>query len=88
MKNAPVPLPNMESFRELTPLIRAVLRQELTPRQQEVVQLLYREGLTVSRCAKRLSVSPSTVCRTRDRALLRLRRYVSYGTKVKKDLDN
>ena len=77
-------LPNVESFRELTPLIRAVMRQELTPRQQEVLNLLYRDGLTVSHCARRLSVSASTICRTRDRALSRLRRYASYGINAKK----
>ena len=76
---------NLESFEELTPLLAAVMRQEITDRQREILLLLYRDGLTVSQCAKALSVSPSTVCRTRDRGIVRLRKHLQYAGKTKTD---
>ncbi len=66
------------SPRELSPLLRQMLTEELTPRQRQVVTLLYEKKFTVSQCALRLGISPSTVSRTRDRALRRLRRPLEY----------
>ena len=76
---------HIESFAELTPILAAVMRQELTSRQREILLLLYRDGLTVSQCAKALCVSPSTVCRTRDRGIVRLRKHLQYAGKTKTD---
>ena len=76
---------NMESFAELTPVLAAVMRYEVTDRQREVLLLLYRDGLSLSVCARKLGVSPSTVCRTRDRAIARLRKHLRYVQKPETD---
>ena len=72
-------LPNVKDRKDWLPLVKSILLREVTPRQQEVLRLLYIEGLSVSTCAEKLSVYPSTVSRTRDRGLLRLRRFLRSG---------
>lgn len=76
-------LPNVKDRKDWLPLVKSILLQEVTPRQREVLRLLYIEGLSVSACAQRLSVYPSTVSRTRDRGLMQLRRFLRYGMEHK-----
>ena len=60
-------------------LVRLVMERELTPRQRQVLTLLYAEEKSVTQCAGILGVSPSTVTRTRDRGLERMRRCLQYA---------
>lgn len=58
--------------------LRRGVERALTERQREVMKLCYEEGLTCTAAAARLHVSPSTVSRTRARALRRLRSVMEY----------
>ena len=59
-------------------LLKAI-RQELTPRQQEVLTLYYAGGKSIHEIASLLEVCPSTVFRTLKRAEKRLFRCLRYG---------
>lgn len=59
-------------------LVRAVM-EELTPRQQEMMLLHYRDRLGVNEIARRLEVCPSTVSRTLKRGEKRLLQTLRYG---------
>lgn len=59
-------------------LLRAI-REELTPRQREVLTLYYRENRSVNQIAELLEVYPSTVSRTLRRGEQRLFRCLRYG---------
>ena len=59
-------------------LIRAI-REELTDRQRQVLQMYYVDGMTVSQVAEELGVCPSTAYRTLHRAEQRLFRCLRYG---------
>lgn len=59
-------------------LIRAI-REELTARQRQVLQLYYVRGMTITEVAQELGVCPSTVYRTLHRAEKRLFRCLRYG---------
>ena len=58
--------------------MRAVMENELTPLQRELLQAVYFDGITQAESAARRGVSRSTVCRTLRRAELRLRRFLRY----------
>ena len=59
-------------------LLRAI-REELTPRQREVLTLYYAKSMSVNDIAALLEVYPSTVSRTLQRAEQRLFRCLRYG---------
>lgn len=59
-------------------LVRAI-REELTPRQREMLMLFYVQGLRVCDIAGQLGVEPSTVSRTLKRGEQRLFRCLRYG---------
>ena len=59
-------------------LIRAI-REELTPRQREVLTMYYAGNLSVNDIAAALCVCPSTVSRTLRRGEQRLFRCLRYG---------
>ena len=52
--------------------------QELTRRQQEVLQLYFDQGMNMSQIARELGVSSSTISRTVRRAKRRLYKYLKY----------
>jgi RNA polymerase sigma factor (sigma-70 family) len=54
-------------------------RSELTPRQAQLVDMYFDEGLSMAEIGARLGISKSTVSRTLSRAKLRLRRSLKYG---------
>ena len=56
-------------------------REELTPRQRQMVQLYYIDQHTMQEIADMLQVYPSTVCRTLQTARRNLRRCLKYGGK-------
>ena len=61
-------------------LSRAI-REELTARQWEFVQMYFVLGMTMSEIAEARDVNVSTVSRTIARGLTRLRRCLRYGAK-------
>lgn len=58
--------------------VNRVIREELTPRQQEVLLGYYFQGLTIGEMARRRGVHKSTICRTLQRAERNLKRYLKY----------
>lgn len=61
----------------LNKVLREVIRTQLTHRQQEVLHFYYQCGLNLNQIAGALGLDPSTVCRTKQRALKRIRLYLS-----------
>lgn len=72
---------------ELQPLLRQrllhnlsrAMTEELTTRQQEMLQMYYYEGLNMTQIAVRLGVNKSTVSRTLCRARRRLHHILQYS---------
>ena len=62
-------------------LIRAI-REELTPRQQEMLYLYYSRQINMPSISKQMGVSVSTVSRTIKRAETRLQRCLRYGARA------
>lgn len=58
--------------------LRRARQQELTPCQQQVLELRYDQNMSVTQIARHLGVNTSTVSRTLRRAQERLRRYLQY----------
>ena len=58
--------------------MRAVMENELTPLQRELMQAVYFDGQRQAEIAKRRGVSRSTVNRTLRRAEERMRRFLRY----------
>ena len=58
-------------------LVRAI-REELTPRQQKLLQMHYFERLSKAEIARRVGVHKSTVTRTISRAESKLKHVLSY----------
>ena len=59
--------------------LRRARQQELTPRQQQLLDLYYDQGLTMPQIARQLGVNVSTVSRTIQRAKRRLYRCLRYA---------
>ena len=62
-------------------LIRA-LREDVTPKQRQVLLLYYAEGLNMREIGERLGVDKSTVSRTIKRGERRLQRGLRYGAEA------
>jgi RNA polymerase sigma factor (sigma-70 family) len=58
--------------------VQRVIREELTPIQQEVLLAYYTQNLTIPQIAENRGVHKSTVSRTLHRAEGKLRRYLRY----------
>ena len=65
-----------QAFR--TAFFRA-MREQLTPRQYEVLWMIEVEGLSCKQCAERLGISPSAVSRHCSRGKKRLRTLLAYN---------
>lgn len=70
---------NSRELRTLRGKLGRALREEVTPRQRQVLALYYQGGLTLEEIGSRLGVSRSTVSRTLKRGEDRLRRCLRYG---------
>ena len=55
-----------------------VIKNELTPRQREIIVLYYYKGFGVSEIADKLDLAPSTVSRTIKRARDRIYKFLKY----------
>ena len=73
---------NAETNAELVEKVKnsmlKVIKNELTPRQKEIIMLYYYERLGISEIAERLGVVPSTVSRTIKRAREKIYRFLKY----------
>jgi len=63
----------------------SALAEELTPRQQEMVQMYYVDQMLMADIAEELGVNISTVSRTISRGRDRLRRCLRYGGRALMD---
>lgn len=70
---------NSERLERLRRTLRQAREQELTPRQREMLNLYYDEGMNIPRIAEKLGVNRSTVSRTLTRARERLYRCLRYA---------
>lgn len=71
-----------EEENQTAALIAAALREELTARQTEMVQLYYLEQHSMQEVGRLLGVNPSTVSRTLKSAREKLRRCLRYGSRA------
>ncbi|MEY8387851.1 sigma-70 family RNA polymerase sigma factor [Oscillospiraceae bacterium 38-13] len=70
---------NSEQLDRLRRNLRRAREQELTPRQRQMMELYFEQGLTMPQIAARLGITTSTVSRTLRRARDRLRRCLRYA---------
>ena len=70
---------NATQLQRLLASLPRALEQELTPRQQQLVELYFFQNMSISQIAQTLQLHPSTVSRTLHRAVLRLQRVLQYA---------
>ena len=72
---------NSEQMLMMCRKLRTACRQELTPRQREIVELYFFSGkkTTMTRVARQLGIHRTTVSRTLKRAMRRLRNHLRYA---------
>ena len=70
---------NSRQLDRLKENLARALRQDITDRQRQYLQLYYDQGLTMPQIARQLGVNKSTVSRTIHRGEARLRRCLRYG---------
>lgn len=70
---------NDEMLDRLKRNLRLARKQELTPRQAQLLHLYFDEEMTMTEIGRQLGVSKSTVSRTIARAKHRLQRYLRYS---------
>ena len=70
---------NDEVLARLRRNLRVARREELTPRQAQVLRLYFDENMTMEQVGKKLGVTKSTVSRTISRAERRLKRCLRYA---------
>lgn len=71
---------NGEDLAVLRRRLAGALREELTPRQREVLSLYYQGTMNMAQIGAALGVRPCTVSRTLRRGEERLRRCLRYGS--------
>lgn len=70
---------NDEVLERLKRNLRIARREELTPRQAQVLHLYFDRNMTMEQVGRELGVTKSTVSRTVSRAKGRLKRCLRYG---------
>lgn len=70
---------NEDTLCRLKRNLRAARRQELTPRQSQVLRMYFEEEMTMTAIGEVLGISKSTVSRTIARAKGRLQRCLRYS---------
>lgn len=70
---------NSTELNRLKRNLLCALREDVTPRQRQVLLMYYAEGLNMREIGERLGVDKSTVSRTIKRGETRLRRCLRYG---------
>lgn len=62
--------------------VRICMREELTDRQRELIEMYYLKGMSMTEIANELGVSISTVSRTIMRGKARIRKYFKYNGRI------
>lgn len=70
---------NSERLERLRRNLRQARERELTPRQRQMLELYYDQGMTIPQIAGELGLNRSTVSRTLRRAKARLYRCLRYS---------
>ena len=70
---------NSERLERLRRHLRQARERELTPRQRQMLELYYDQGMTIPQIAGELGLNRSTVSRTLRRARDRLYRFLRYA---------
>ena len=70
---------NSERLERLRRNLRQARERELTPRQRQMLELYYDQGMTIPQIAGELGLNRSTVSRTLRRARDRLYRFLRYA---------
>lgn len=76
LKNDP---DNREQRERLFRNLRKVMKDELTPRQRQMVTMYYFQRKNIPVIANELGLNPSTVSRTLKRGRARIQRYLKYS---------
>lgn len=69
---------NSELIEKVKCTMARVIKNELTPRQREIIVLYYYKGFGVSEIADKLDLAPSTVSRTIKRAREKIYKFLKY----------
>lgn len=69
---------NAELVEKVKKSMLKIIKNELTPRQKQIIMLYYYERLGVSEIAERLGVVPSTVSRTIKKAREKIYKFLKY----------
>lgn len=69
---------NTELIEKVKCTMAKVIKNELTPRQREIIVLYYYKGLGVSEIADKLRLAPSTVSRTIKGARDKIYKFLKY----------
>ena len=69
---------NSELTAKVKKTMAKIIKNDLTPRQREIIMLYYYSGLGVSEIADKLEIAPSTVSRTIKRARDKIYKYLKY----------
>ncbi len=72
---------NSEAHSRLVRKVSDAVKNELTPRQRQLVAMYYVQGLNMPRIARELGLNVSTVSRTLARGRERLKRCLKFGAK-------
>ena len=70
---------NSQQLSRVKKNLAVALREDVTPRQQEILLLYYVQGLNMRQIGEQLGITCATVSRTIKRGEARLRRCLRYG---------
>lgn len=70
---------NSEQRERLFRNLHKVMRDELTPRQRQMVEMYYFQKKNIPKIAEELGLNRSTVSRTLYRGMSRIRKYLKYS---------
>ena len=63
---------------DLKRILLNVIKNELTPRQKEIIMLYYFKGVDIVRISQKLGVTPQAISSAMSRARLKLYRFMQY----------
>ena len=59
-------------------ILRQIKKVALTPRQDQVMELMYKEGLTLSETARYLGVKPQSIRLVKNSAIKKIKKHINY----------
>lgn len=69
---------NSEQIHKLKKSIPRIMKNELTKRQLEILDLYFYQNMTIYEISQKLGIHPSTVCRTKNRGLDKIHQILKY----------